>query len=369
LTDRASPHPFQGGMPYPWDRPEARALYDALSRDLTVPGQIDMLAKSFAPAAPALNLNQPPAELWRLALTSISLADGLLALCERLAGEANLVEVPRAARAVLDARPAVERRLGRDERLVVDRDELRTHLWELPLEGSMVKVLLVRGDPRTGKTWSRHLFERAAKDRGADVVYLRSGMVATVREVVVKLFSTLSAVERITPSDTTDPAWFRQVCFRLPMVAEERGRPLWIAVDDLGTGPDGSTPLMDPDIRSFFEQLALNLEDPSTSRWFRLLLIHYPDVEVPTKWAQDVWKEDRTRSEDVTAQHVADVLREWRSDHARTLLDDQITTVSQEVIARADALAPDDPRARHPRLRRIHDEVQAELAKLAGGSR
>jgi hypothetical protein len=364
----ASPHPFQGGIPYPWDRQEARELYVALSRDLTAPGQIDMIARTFAPAAPALNQNQPPPELWRLALTSIALADGLVALCKYLAKRAELVAVATAAQAVLDAPAAVKRRLGRDHRLVVDRDELRTHLLELSLEESMVKVLLVRGNPDSGKTWSRHLFERAANDRGAEVVYLRSGMIVTVGEVVDKLFSTLGALNLIPPRDTTDPAWFRQVCLRLPAAAAGRGRPLWIAVDDLGTGPDGNTPLMDPDIRSFFDQLALNLEDPSASRWFRLLLIHYPDVEAPTRWAQDLWKEDRTRPEDVTAEHVADVLQEWRSDHNRTLLDDQIMILSQEIIARADAqLAPDDPRARHSRLRRIHDEVQAELAKLGGG--
>ena len=114
MTNRASPHPFQGGIPYPWDRPVAQALYEALSRDLTLPGQIDILARTYAPAAPALNLNQSPAELWRLALTSIALADRLLALCEYLVGQAALVAVAAAAQAVLDARAAVERRLGPD---------------------------------------------------------------------------------------------------------------------------------------------------------------------------------------------------------------------------------------------------------------
>jgi hypothetical protein len=44
-----------------------------------VPGEIDTLAKTFAPAASARNLAQPPGEVWRIALISISLADGLLA--------------------------------------------------------------------------------------------------------------------------------------------------------------------------------------------------------------------------------------------------------------------------------------------------
>jgi hypothetical protein len=368
VTAGTLPHPFGGGIPFPWARPEAQALYDTLSRDVTVSSEIDMLAKTFAPGAAALNLGQLPGELWRLALTSISLADGLLALCARLAANQNRLAVAAAAQAVLDARAGAQRRLGRDGRLVVDRDELRAYLGELALEGSTVKVLLVRGDPHTGKSWSRHLFERTARDRGAKPVYLRSGMVATAAEVVLKLFSALGAAERIPKVDTMPDAWFRQVCLVLPGEAERFGQPLWIAVDDLGTAPDG-TPLMDRQIRDFFDQMALTLDDSSTHQWFRLLLIHYPDGEVPTRWAQDIWKEDRTQPEHVTAEHVADVLREWRADHARTLLDDEIVTASQQVIARADApLPPLDPRAQLPRLRRIHDEVQAELARLAGGN-
>jgi len=367
LTDRRT-HPFQGGIPYPWDRPEAKALHEALSQAVREPGRIDMMARAAAPAVPALNLGWSPGRLWQQALEDICLGDRLLVLCENLAAEQGLVAVARAARVVLDARPAVERRLGVDERLVVDRETFGTHLAELSLDGAMVKVLLVRGQPRTGKTWSRHLFERAARDRGADVVYLRGLIVPTVRDVVQKLFEVLDAPDNIPPSDTTDAAWFRLVCYRLPAVAARRRRPLWIAMDDLGLGPDGVTPLIDSDIRAFFDQLALTLEDPSTNRWIRLLLIHYPDVDVPTRWSEDVWKEDRTRPEDVTAEHVAEVLREWREDHGLTLLDDQITARARAVIDRADApLPPHDARARQPRLRRIHDEVRAELASLAGG--
>jgi hypothetical protein len=63
------------------------------------------------------------------------------------------------------------------------------------------------------------------------------------------------------------------------------------------------------------------------------------------------------------------VLREWRAEHDRTLLDDEITAIAQSVIGRADAiLPPNDPRARHPRLRRIHDEVRAELDRLGRGN-
>jgi hypothetical protein len=367
LTELVGLHPFAGDLPYPWDRPEAMALYDVLRRDVTVANEIVMLVQAAAPGASALNQAQAPDGLWRDALTTVALNGGLLALCERLAQDPGRVAVRRAAQAVLDARPAVRRRMDRGGQLVVDRDGLRGYLEELALDSSLVKVLLVRGEPRSGKTWSRLLFERAARDRGAQPVYLRSGMIATVRDAVDKLFATLGAPELVPATDTTDAAWFRKICIQLPAVAENRRRRLWIAVDDLGHGPDGAS-LMDDDIRAFFQQLAVNLSDPTTHEWFRLLLINYPDGDVPTGWDDNVWKEDRTVPTAISAEHVAEALREWVADRGLTLLEDQVTARAAAVVARADAPVPaGDPRERQPRVRRIHDEIKAELADLARG--
>jgi hypothetical protein len=369
MTLSTTAHPFGGGIPYPWDRAEAQALFDALSRDVTDPGEIDQAARTFAPQAARLNLQLAVAELWRTTLLDISLADQLVQFCTRLAEDESRLLLSRAARAVLDARPAVERRLGRNGRLVVDREELRAYLSELALEDSPVKVVLVRGRPHTGKSWSRHLFEQAARDRGAKPVYLRAGMVATVKQVLIKIYSELGAAQRLPDVDTTLAAGYQDICLLLPGVAEQAGRPMWIAMDDLGPDADGQ-PQLDPEIRKFFDQFALTLEDPSASRWFRLLLIHYPDgQEVPARWGDDVWKEDRTRPEVVTEAHVAEVLLEWGAERDQRQHEDEIVAVSQQVISRADAaLAPEDPRSQHPRLRRIHDELQAELDRLGGAS-
>jgi hypothetical protein len=339
LTETVGLHPFAGGMPYPWERPEAMALYDALSDAVRTTNEIDMLVRAAAPGAPPLNLGQPPGAIWRDALAEIALAGGLLDLCRRLAGDGR-VAVAQAAQAMVDAKSAVRRRLGGGGQLVVDREELRGYVEELTLEESLVKVLLVRGEPRSGKSWSRLLFERAARDRGAEVVYLRRGMAPTVGLAVRKLFAILGVPEPVAEANTTDGAWFQEVCNQLLLAARAQERRLWIAVDDLGHGPDGAS-LMDDDIRAFFQQLALNLEDPATHRWFRLLLINYPDGEVPTG---------------------------WDADRGLTLLDDHLEARAAAVIARADAPVPaGDPREVHPRVRRIHDEVKGELAALGKG--
>jgi hypothetical protein len=360
-------HPFGGGSRYPWDRAEARALHDELAGSITNANQIDILVKKAAPQIPALNLGWPPAQLWSQALEDTALADRLLALCRTLVDDSGKVAVARAAQAVLDARPAVERRVGSDGRLVLGREELRTVLDQLAADGAPVKVVLVRGQPKTGKTWSKILFERAARDRGAEVVYLRGLTTPTVRNVVQKLFEVAGAPDQVPHTDTTDSAWFQSVSYRLPAVVRDRGKPLWIAVDDLGPGEDGKTPLIDEQIRLFFDTVALSLEDPWTSRWLRLLLIHYPENDTPTRWPEEVWQLDKPG--ELTEQDVALAIQEWSSDHQVTLLPTQVTASARAVVTRAEApLAADDVRARHPRVRRIHDECVVELANLASGT-
>ncbi|MDT0353907.1 hypothetical protein [Pseudonocardia charpentierae] len=114
-------HPFRGGIPFPVDRPEAAALRAALERDVTDPHRIDLLARQAYGNLPALNMFWTPAQLWGQALGDLSRADKLIEFCEILVAQQGLVAVARAARAMLDARSTVERRMA-GERLVVDRE-------------------------------------------------------------------------------------------------------------------------------------------------------------------------------------------------------------------------------------------------------
>lgn len=361
-------HPFAGGISYPWARPETSRLYKVLTWDVPNGTRIDLLFKRAVPELPPLNLQQAPGALWKEALEQIAAAGALLTLCRVLLEEPGLPRVREAAQAVLDAKSAVEKRISRDGRLTVNRAMLRRQLTHLSLQEGAVKVLLVRGGPKTGKTWSRHLFERVAQDRGADVTYIFNGTVGSVVSVVDKLFSTLQASDRIPPQDTSANAWYQQICNRLPEVAARRGRPLWIAVDDLGPGPDGITPLLDPEIRNFFEQFVMHLLDPAVHQWFRLMLIHYPDGPVPTKWERELWEEDRTNPDDLKAEDVAEVLREWAADTGKQLLDMEVLALAADVIARAGASLPGQPEGEMVRLHCIHDELTATLEVLGGQS-
>jgi hypothetical protein len=364
-------NPFAGAIAYPWHLPEAQLLWEVLVRDIGEKARIDMLFKQAAPGLQPVNLDQAPGAVWKEVLEKIARAGALLALSDDLLRLPGLPEVTRAAQAVQAARPAAERRISRDGRVTIDRGNLRRQLVRLAVDDEPVKVLVVRGDPKSGKSWSRHLFHQAAQERGATMTYIYNGSVASVNGVIDKLFSALQASDRIPrpdESDTTPDAWYSRICNRLAEAAERRGQPLWIAVDDLGPGPDGTTPLLDPDIRSFFNQFVVQLLDPSVYRWFRLLLIHYPEGPLPTKWDYEVFAEDRTNPADVGRDDIAAVLEEWAVGRPR-MLQDELRRLVDEVMARGDALVPaGQPGSDMPRLRRLQEQLAATLQQLGGSS-
>jgi hypothetical protein len=357
-------HPFAGGIPYPWDRPEAKHLAEVLRSQVTQAPRIDMLYRSAADGLPALNTGQAPALLWAEALDYLALADALLAFCDVLIRQVDLPAVAAAAQAMLDAKPSFQRRIDASGRLVADRVTLREELGELARSHGPVKVVLIRGGEKSGKSWSRHLFEAAAQDRGAVMTYLYSGNVSTVEEVVDKLFGLLNAIDLIPPQFATDAAWYSQACNRLSAAAGRCGRHLWIAADDLSPGPDGVQ--LDPEICKFFNQFVLNLLDPAMSRWFRLLLIHYPDIPEPSRWEEELWQEDRVDAGDVSADDVAEVVREWAAEHDRNLPDDHVLSIATQVITAADEALLGGP-GPAGRLRLIQAGMAAKLRELEGG--
>lgn len=348
---------------YLWDRQEAKNLYKALYQNVSTANQIDLLYKSVSSELPPLALDgQPPADIWKTALETIA-AHGLLREFISLPELRRLTTVRAAADAMEQAEIDVAARsIRQDGTIVLDRLRLNRLLTDLVPDQSTTKVILVRGEPESGKSHSRHRFERMARNCGADTVYVYDGTVATVDDVVQKLFAVFQAIDQVPARDnSTTDAWFRSVCFKMQELASARGRPVWIAVDDLGVGVDG-TPLLDQDIRRFFDQFVLNLVDSGFSAWFRLMLIHYPEGPVPTKWEQDLWHEERTDVADVGEQHVADHIREWSGTRGRKVLEEEVLELAGKVIATAEA----QPVGNGCRLRHIKNALDSTLRTLDG---
>ncbi len=360
-------HPFFDSSSYPWHLPEASRLHTLLFQIIATPQRIDLLYRSAAPNLLPIATAAAPHVVWKEALDELARNRALRGLCDALLqtneGQNN-ADFRAAIQAVIDARDAPATGIV-DDLFVLDRVSLRDQkLALLESDTSAVKVLLVRGGPRSGKSYTHHLFERKAQAHGALVVYVDRDLIATVDELILQLFAALESSDKIPPRPTTDDAWYRAVCIKLAELAAIKRRQLWLAVDDLGPDPDGA-PLLDPEVRRFCDQLALTMKNPVFRQWFRLMLIHYPDGPLPTRWEQGTWVEERTSEADIQQAHVLDQLRDWLTANGRTALEEDLKKLADDVIAAADAPpAEDDTR---PRLRRLRDALSATLASLAGG--
>lgn len=361
-------HPFFDALTYPLDRPDARRLRTVLTQAISVPQRVNSLYNECLGGLPPLALLGNPVDvIWTEALGNLTAHHVLKVLLDKIAADATLQapEIQQAVRDVINAEPAAsQQQIISETVLVLDRVALRGKLAKLESDTELVKVILVRGDPDSGKSHGRYLFHHVANTRGALFVYLRDGMVFTVNDVVKRLFSTLEASDKIPPRDAPPEAWYITICADLLEATKSKKRPLWIAMDSLGLGPDGA-PLLDKQIRDFFEQFALNMMDPAFAEWFRLMLIHYPDGPEPAQWEADFWTADRTSATDIKEEHVIDLLQKWLDAHDRKMHEDEVAELAKEVIAKGDA--PDEPGVPPlPRLRRIHNAMMELIATLGG---
>jgi hypothetical protein len=361
-------HPFFDADEYPWHRDDARQLWRLLYQQFDRPAAIELVYRRIAADLPPLTPGRPD-HVWQEVLNHCVKLRLLEILLRQLLDNRDFGQNQQAV-AVLDAvlrpRAVVDRSVlpGVPGLILLDRNELRAYIRRLTPIGNPLKVLLVRGEPQSGKSHGRHLFEAAARDVGAKSVYLCDGLVTTVEDVFAELFGAFSATADIPLPESTEHGWYKAVCGRLRSVAERNGRALWIAVDDLGVTEDGA-PLLDPQIRAFFEQFALHLVSGVYKEWFRLMLIDYPDGEVPTRWRHDLWAEDRTTRAGITVEHVVEVLTNWSLRHGRVVVEETVADVAAAMLTTVDG--PNGERAgATTRLPHLHDLLMASLEEDGG---
>ena len=213
-------------------------------------------------------------------------------------------------------------------------------------------MLLVRGAEHSGKTWTRYPAQEVADTLGADWVYVSEGAVATAQDAIDLLFGKLDASR--PPEFSTLPAYYRQCCVEMAKLVRQRGRALWIIADDLGV-KDG-VPRLDPEIRSFFEYVALMMDAGVFDDRVRLILLDYPEG-VPTRWGP-FWVDDRPDPEQATPDDVAECLSHWALRKKVSLLDTDAKQGASGILAAIAVPAQGDAR---PRMRRLHDEVDRTI--------
>ncbi len=341
-------------------------FWKAISIVINSAQEIDITYKACAPALTQLFLGQSAENIWKEALEKLSSRHLLKTLCDNLMQVNPTPFLKAALQKVNDAGLVGEPGAIVDTIIMLDRTTLSEKLELLGTDSNTVKVLLVRGEPKTGKSYCRHLFEGMAREKNAQPVYMFSPIVVTLKDVLSELLiavgDTPAILDQIPLS--TDPAWYSTICRRLQEFAGKNKKYLWIAMDDLGIGPaPEKAPLLPKEIRLFFDQFVLHMANPIFSKYFRLMLIHYPDEKLPTKWKRETWNEERINEFDVNKTHLEEMIQNWCMKNGRQIQQDALVKKAEKIIADAEAPIPandnDQPLSR---IERIHLAV-ADLLK------
>lgn len=347
---------YFNAVSYPWHITEARELHALLCKHIPNSVEIVRIGASCGPDIPQPAHGAPTA-MWTELLNAIA-NTGCLREFDAVLREMPLIHVHAALDKLLNAASPDSEHWILDSCIFINRVKLRKALATLAGASTTERVLVVRGEGSSGKSWTRHLVMPYASHTGQKCIYIYSGTATTVLEVVNQL---CVGLEGTAPANfSTNIAWYKQVALHLQALAQAKGRGAWIIVDNLGVSGDG-VPQTGPEVCDFFDTFAEFTADPNFAKWFRLILISYPDKK-PIKWLEECFLEDHTAVSDLTQQHISDYLSRWAKKNGKALADSQAMSLSASVLQKAQV--PVGNNDRRVLLRRVHDELRSVLETL-----
>jgi hypothetical protein len=351
------PNPFFDGIKFPWTRDEARALHKALYSTPSLQTRkviVRLLVSAGQDVDPVEEAG--PRAMWGEALDNLATARRVEEFCNLLLQDKTYVAIHDAVRAVQSARDATEHIVLSDDRLFINRQQLRDKLQRL-MKSKTRRVLLVRGGAKCGKSWTQYMIADLADSRGEMCIYLNEDNVKSRNGLFEHLFLTIGGAQAKWPEQTeSEIAWYQRICTSLIPYAEKKG-PWWIVVDDLGVGDTG--PRFETAIKEFFDQFALAMKNPAFAKWFRLVLIDYPEGRLPTRWS-DFWEEDRPDAAHLDTVAISRFVIDWAQRQNKQLGPEGAELFAQQVMAAVETVA--DPEK--SRLQSVHDAIVQALAKL-----
>lgn len=329
-------HPFFETTRFPAHRTEAVDLHRILCLLYGSDAQVRYLYERSIASPPGLTYPATVESLWHEALRNITKTQtGLKNLCRFVKTEyPTNREAQNIILGVENAMPIKEIRIFANDIIFLDRVPIRTSIEQIAPGTTAKKVLVVRGSSQTGKSFLKHLTKFTALEYGAIPIYLYAGNARKLTIVLDRLFKSFGPDKKPPPTDTTDAGYYQVVCNELLALAEMSQKEFWITVDDLGER--NGAPLLDPEIKMFFDQFALNMLDPPFAKSFRLILIHYPE-EVPTLWDAEMYLENEVKAEDIQQGDIEILLKEWLSRTNQYLSEEKIKLIAEEVINVAEA--------------------------------
>jgi hypothetical protein len=356
-------HPFFEELVFPAYRDEAKNLHRVLCIVVNTPIAATNLYVQCGPGLPGLT----PANIdntWHEALRNLAATGYLKMLCDLFKNLSQNPKVQEAIIAIENAKPAIEQTILESNVLMIDREPLRKEIKRMAPKSPSAKVLIVKGEPKSGKSYTEKLFSSTALSHGAEPVFLYPQIIPTLKMVLKQLY-TLFGKEPpdLEKANTTDSAWYQEIVTTLRGFAAEQNKMYWIAVDDLGKNN-----FLPDTVLTFFYELALNVKDPQFSKRFRLLYIHFPQ-DVLRLWEKNIYTLIELKESDIKLEDLEEVLTEWKDKTGKTLSEEKIKTLATKVLANAEneyaqAKGAADENDMPSRLEFIHDRLLDELETL-----
>lgn len=280
-------------------------------------------------------------------------------LCDEILKDEELKSLHASVRAIQSAaHPVQSSHLG-SGRLFLDRTRLRSTLENMSNDRP---VLVIRGQPGSGKSFTRELI-KSSFDPPDLFVEVDVRVNYTFEDFISRLLMKIEPKERPAKAMTSASARHRDICFEMLRLAEGnarfQNRKLWVIVDDINDArraPGGKRLSHCGPILSFMETFVVEMTDShGFGKYFRLVLVDYPEKDL--KWP-DVWNEDRPDPDQIDAKLIGTFLVEHLGSMGKFVDPVVASKRADEIMSRAAPAAP------HSRLRTIMDEVTSQLKML-----
>lgn len=201
------------------------------------------------------------------------------------------------------------------DRPFLGRTTLRGFVPELRNWDAAAPILVVRGDPDSGRTETQVLLEEG-RDAAREKFVLFDE--AWTLDRTLRRIWKLAEVEGNAPSVeeeplTTESGVLMDFWMDVKDALEDNDRCLWVLFDDLDKGP-GRT-----GVRTLAEVLAIRFRDVTFQRRIRLVMLGYPDPQLPSKVTTAHVRNDTTEKIDET--HVRAFVDFCAKVRGRTLGD------------------------------------------------
>lgn len=300
-------NPILESKRYRRDLAEARALEDLLRQRFPVVAEVRVIVGGAGLDDTQIDMMGAPSTFWAAVLDFTAKLLELPKLLDSV--ERNLRPAPKDAevrnaidrvRQVAEADGSLSpmRLLLSGDRPFLGRTTLRGMLAELRNWNSSASILVVRGDPDSGRTETQLLL-----NEGRDTVRERFVLL----DEQMPLESTLRAIWRNAGAAgnapslgqeplTTESAMLTDFWTDVKEALETNDRLMWLLFDDLDKGAGRIA------VRALAEVLATRLKDVSFQARLRLVLLGYPDPQLPAKVPATLVRNDVT--EKIDDSHV-----------------------------------------------------------------